>query len=147
MIDYRTFTGFLTDPPYGGPLYNVFLPKVVTQGGREVDDVSALYAQLHQHQSGAQSLSHVPCTVVGPSHAAFETLQLTFSVTCAAATKLALPISYNPYSTVFVKGSGPHLDPIAYFHVRSDPRVIINITTSGHETVVVHLPTLWGSLF
>ena len=103
--------------------------------------------QLHRHQSGAQSLSRVRCTVVGPSHAAFETLQLTFSVTCGGATRLALPISINAYSKVFVKKAGGGLRQIPYFHSRTDPRIIINVTSSEPETVVVHLPTLWGTLF
>ena len=145
-VNYQTFNGFLTDPPFGGPLYNIFLPRVFTVNGREVDDVTALYAQLHQHQAGAQSLSRVPCTVVGPSHAAFETLQLSFSVTCSGATRLALPVSYNGYSKVFVEDAKGNLSLIRYFHVRTDPRIVINVTNSRPETVLVHLPTLWGVL-
>jgi hypothetical protein len=160
-VDYQTFQGLSIGPFFVGPLYNVFLPKVVaatsvcrpglfgtecTDKGREVEFVSDLYAQLHQHQAGAQSLSQVPCAVVGPAHAAFETLQLTYSVTCGGATSLALPVSYNAQSKVFVEKAGGRLRQIRYYHVRTDPRIVINVSSSQHETVVVHLPTLWGIL-
>lgn len=148
-VDYQHFNGYTIYPPYlGGALfYDVFLPKVYNANGRSIDNVERIYEQLHRHQSGAQSLSQVACTVIGPSHAAFETLQLAFSVRCRGATRLALPISYNAYSKVFVAREGGKLTQIPYFHVRTDPRLIINVAGSKHETVVVHLPTLWGTLF
>ena len=135
-------------PPYlGGSLfYNVYSPKVYTANGREVENVEALDKRLRRHQAGAQSLSRVPCTVNAPSDAPFETLQLTFSVRCRGATQLAIPISYNGYSKVFVQRAGGKLIQIPYFHRRTDPRIIINVTSSRRD-VVVHLPTLWGTLF
>ncbi len=146
-VNYRTFNGFFTGPFSNGSLYNVFLPKVFTANGQEVNDVGTLYAQLHRHQAGAQSLSQLPCAVVGPTHAAFETLQLRFSVTCRGATRLALPVSYNAFSKVFVETERGRLQQIPYFHLRTDPRIIINVTSSRTEAVIVHLPTLWGTLF
>ncbi len=144
-VDYQTFNGFFLGGGLG-PLYNVFLPKVFAANGREVGYVLPLYARLHQQQAGAQSLSQVPCTVVGPPHAPFETLQLTFSVTCDSATRLALPVSYSAYSKVSLERAGGKLRQIPYFHVRTDPRIVINLASSQHETVVVQLPTLWGIL-
>ena len=146
-VNFRTFNGFFTGPFGDGPLYNVFLPKVFTANGREVGGVATLYAQLHRHQAGAQSLSQVPCAVVGPAHAAFETLQLRFSVSCDGVTRLALPVSYNAFSKVFVEEAWGRLQEIPYFHLRTDPRIIINVTSSRTQTVIVHLPTLWGILF
>ncbi len=148
-INYETFDGFVIYPPYlGGSLfYNVYSPKVYTANGREVENVEALDKRLRRHQAGAQSLSRVPCTVNAPSDAPFETLQLTFSVRCRGATQLAIPISYNGYSKVFVQRAGGKLIQIPYFHRRTDPRIIINVTSSQRENVVVHLPTLWGTLF
>ena len=139
-VDYQSYQGT--------PLYDIFLPKLVAPNGREVDPGHELidYALLHRHQAGAQSLSRVPCSVVEPSHAAFETLQLRFSVSCSGRTRVALPISYNDYSTVFVETDRRALRQIPYFHARDDPRILINVPTSGMETVVVHLPTLWGTL-
>jgi len=146
-VNYRTFNGFFTGPFGDGPLYNVFLPKVSTANGLEVGWVDTLYAHLHRHQAGAQSLSQVPCAVVGPAHAAFETLQLRFSVSCDGVTRLALPVSYNAFSKVFVEQARGRLQEIPYFHLRTDPRIIINVSSSRTETVIVHLPTLWGTLF
>jgi hypothetical protein len=149
-IDYQTFQGFFTTsgfPP--GPLYDIFLPKVLTPDGHEVgpNSIIPLYQRLHQHQSGAQSLTRTACTVVAPSHAAFETLSLTFTVRCKGHTRLALPISYNAYSTVLVQSAGGRMRQIPYFHDATDPRIIIRVPGANTETVVVHLPTLWGSLF
>jgi hypothetical protein len=145
FVDYQRFNGFFLGSTVG-LLYGIFLPKVFTPNGSELSDDGELYTRLHQHQAGAQSLSHVRCTVVGPSHAAFETLQLTYAVTCGGATRLALPLSYNGYSTIFVEGTGGKLRQIPYLRVRTDPRIVINVTSSRPERVVVHLPTLWGVL-
>ncbi len=150
-VDYQTFKGYRTTlgfPP--GPLYEIFLPKVFEPNGSEVTsnlDLIALYARLHQSQQGAEALSQIRCSVLGPRHAVFETLQLTFSVKCGGATRLALPVSYNDYSSVFVRGPRGQLHQIPYFHIRTDPRLIIDVTNARPETVVVHLPTLWGSFF
>ena len=149
-IDYQTFQGFFTTsgfPP--GPLYDIFLPKVLTPDGREVgpNSIIPLYQRLHQHQAGAQSLTSTPCSVIAPSHAAFETLSLTFTVHCKGQTRLALPISYNAYSTVLVESTNGRMRQIPYFHDATDPRIIIRVPGANTETVVVHLPTLWGSLF
>ena len=146
-VDYRTFHGFYnTFGSPKGPLYDPFLPKVVTGSGKEINPVTPLYQRLHQHDAGAHSLTTIPCSVVGPSNAAFETLSLTFSVHCKGKTLLALPISYNSFSTVLVKGGTGALRQIPYFHKATDPRVIIQVPSARAETVVVHLPTLWGSL-
>ncbi len=143
-VNYPTFKGFFLGGGVG-ELYSVFLPKVVNANGAEVND-GILYPELHADQSGAQSLSAVPCTVVGPANAPFETLQLTFSVACAGATRLALPLSYNASSSLFVRQNAV-LHPIRYSHVPTDPRIVIHVASSRPETVVVHLPTLWGILF
>ena len=70
-VDLRHFNGFFLGSSSGG-LYGPFFPKVLQADGEEVPDDSALYSHLHQNQSGAQSLSGVPCRVdgtvaVGPS--------------------------------------------------------------------------------
>jgi hypothetical protein len=128
------------------PLYGAFLPKVFTTSGSELKNDIPLYLKLHQHQAGAQSLSQVPCTVIGPSRAPFETLQLRFSVTCSGPTQLALPISYNAYSKVYVVEKGGALHQIPYSRVRTDPRIVIDVTGFRSATLVVHLPTWWGVL-
>lgn len=146
FVDYQTYTGFFLGSSYG-PLYGDFLPKVMNANGSELHDDLSLYTRLHQHDAGAESLGPVPCTVTGPPHAEFETLQLRFKVSCDGATRLALPISFNGSSTLFVESARGTLRRIPYVHVRTDPRIIINVTSSQPETVVVHLPTLWGTLF
>ncbi len=144
-VDYQTFDGFFLGSSVG-ELYTPFLPKVQQPNGRELPNDDRIYRELHAHQSGAQSIGPVGCTVVAPEHAPFETLQLSFMVSCAGATRLALPVSYNASSSLFVERHGV-LHPIPYFHVRTDPRIVIAVGGAGPETVVVHLPTLWGILW
>jgi hypothetical protein len=144
-VNYRTFNGFFLGSS-SGARRPAFLPKVYGTNGSELADDLDLYARLHRHQAGAQSLSQVPCTVTSPSHAPFETLQLTFTVACSGSTRVALPISYNAFSKVYAEEAGGKRRPISYAHVRTDPRIVIDVASSRTETVVVHLPTLWGIL-
>jgi hypothetical protein len=144
-VDYGSFKGYFLGFSFG-ELYPGFLPKVESAHGVELGDDDSLYRRLHRHDAGAQSLGRSACAVSGPRHAEFETLDLTFRVSCTGATRLALPISYNPYSTVFVKTDGKKLREIRYVHLSTDPRIVITVTSSKPETVVVHLPTLWGIL-
>ena len=145
-VNYQRFNGFFLGGG-SGALYGVFLPKVYDREGNELADDDHLYEKLHSHDEGAASLSQVPCTVAGPAHAPFETLELTFSVSCAGATRLALPVSINAFSKVFVRNAAGQLHQIPYAHIPTDPRMIIHVAGPGSETVVVHLPTLWGTLF
>ena len=95
-IDNRTFHGLVIVPPYDiGPLYNVFLPKITDEHGHEIDDLYP-YAVLNKNEPFGGSLTHIPGKIVGATNA-FETLQLTFCVSCAAPTELALPVSINPF--------------------------------------------------
>jgi len=145
-VNYQRFNGFFLGTGTGA-LYGVFLPKVYNPDGIELADDDIPYRNLHSHDEGAASLSRVPCTVAGPNNAPFETLELTFSVSCAGATRLALPVSINAFSRVFVRNAAGKLRQIPYSHARTDPRMIIDVADPGPETVVVHLPTLWGTLF
>jgi hypothetical protein len=143
-VDYQTFKGLFANY---GILYNEYLPKVSTSKGGELQEDVPLYVNLHKYQYGAGSLSKVPCHIVVPSKSPLEALQLTFRVTCESATRFALPVTFNAYSKVLVGGSGRRLRPVPYFRVPTDPRIVIDVRSSGSELVVVHLPTLWGTLF
>lgn len=143
-IDYRTFQGLFG---FNGILFNEYLPKVYTTNGHdEIYNDVPLYHRLHAHQFGAASLSDVPCTITVPTRSPLESLELIFGVTCKGPTRFALPVTFNAYSSVFLKEKGDRLRQIPYFHRSTDPRIIIQIPTSRPEVVVVHLPTLWGIL-
>jgi hypothetical protein len=142
-INYRTFKGIFS---FNGILYDEYLPRVIEPGGQELYDDGHLYTTLHDHDYGAASLSGVSCNVVVPAHSPLESLQLTFTVSCARPTRLALPVSYNAYSSVFVVNAEKKLRRIPYERVPSDPRIIITVPSTRPEIVVVHLPTLWGVL-
>jgi hypothetical protein len=147
-IDYRTFQGFVMIPPYWypGPLYSVFLPKVLNRRGDEIGDDTDLYGELNKSEREGASMSHVPCRLVGPAQAPFEALELTFHVDCAGPTRVALPISFNPSSSVYLMTPrGAHQIP--YYHVSTDPRIVVQVDSSHPEVMEVHLPTLWGTLF
>jgi hypothetical protein len=142
-MDYQTYRGIFS---FNGMLFDEYLPKVDSSDGRELTDDGHLYTRLHRHDYGAASLSHVPCTVGVPTRSPLESLAMRFTVRCAGATRLALPVTYNAFSSVFVVGTGGKLRQIPYYHVPTDPRMVIEVASSRPETVVVHLPTLWGVL-
>jgi hypothetical protein len=142
-LDYQTYKGLYS---FSGVLFAEYLPKIYNSRGQELSDDVPLYTQLHDHQNGAASLSTVPCQVVVPTRSALESLQLTFKVSCRGVTRLALPVTFNAYSSVFIKGRGGTLHPIPYFHSATDPRMIIDVHSSKTELIEVHLPTLWGVL-
>ena len=142
-IDYRTYKGFFA---FNNLLYLEYLPKVYTAGGSELYSDGPLYTKLHRHQDGAASLSNVPCTVLSPTKVPLESLSLTYQIACSGPTEVALPVTYNAFSSVFVKDTAGGLHRIPYFHRKTDPRMIIKVHSSKSETVVVHLPTLWGVL-
>jgi len=142
-IDLQHYKGLFTFS--NGILYDEYLPRVILSDGSELLDDGPLYVRLHQHQDGSASLSDVPCDVVVPSAVPLETLRLTFRVTCAGPSRVALPVSYNASSSLFVDNGG-RLQEIPYYSSTHDPRIIVNIATSRPETIVVDLPTLWGVL-
>ncbi len=146
-INLETYHG-LAGSSFNAILFDEYLPKVYSSSsGAELFDDAGLYKQIHAQQDGAASLSRVPCSVRVPTRLPLESLKLTFAITCGGSTRLALPISYNAYSTVYVNDARGNLYQIPYFRVASDPRMIIGVRSSRPEEVVVHLPTLWGSLF
>jgi hypothetical protein len=142
-LDYQTYRGLFT---FSGILFQEYLPKVYASNGKELFDDTHLYTKLHEHQDDAASLGDVPCTVAVPTHSPLETLSLTFTARCKGATRVALPVTFNAYSSVFLEEPGRRLRQIPYHHAPTDPRMIIDIPSSRPEVVVVHLPTLWGIL-
>ena len=142
-VDFQKFTGLFT---LNGILFQEYLPKVYGAQGRELYDDTHLYQALHSHDHGAQSLSDVPCSVAVPTRVPLESLSLTFKVRCQGPTRLALPVTFNAYSSVFLESRGETLRQIPYHHSQSDPRMIIDVPSSKSAVVVVHLPTLWSVL-
>jgi hypothetical protein len=142
-MDYQSYRGIFS---FNGMLYDEYLPKVYSSQGRELTDDGHLYTALHRHDYGAGPLSRVPCTVGVPTKSPLESLAMRFAVRCGGATRLALPVTYNAFSSVYVVGAGGKLRQITYHHVPTDPRMVIDVPSSTPETVVVHLPTLWGVL-
>jgi hypothetical protein len=144
-INLGTYNG-LTGSSFDGILFDEYLPKVYL-GHAELFGDAPLYKQLRTHDHGAESLSTVPCSIRVPTNVPLESLQLTFVVQCRGKTLVALPVSYNAYSSVYTKRTTGTLVQIPYLHINSDPRMIVRVLSSRPEVVVVHLPTLWGSLF
>lgn len=143
-IDYQTFQGIFS---FNGILFREYLPKVDAANGEELYDDSPLYRRLHATQYGGASLTKVPCGFGVPKRSPLEALDLTFAVRCKGPTRFALPVSYNRYSSVFFRDPEGKLRQIPYYHVSTDPRIIINVPNSKPQVVVVHLPTLWGILW
>jgi len=128
------------------PLFNEYLPKVTGANGTLLITDEPLYDELHKRQPNGGSLSSVRCSVTQESGKSFEALQMTFVVVCRAPTLVALPVSYNAYTGVLVRGRHG-LQPMAVVHMATDPRIVVAIRDSRPRTIVVHLPTLFGILF
>jgi hypothetical protein len=155
---FYPYTPFLpvvafTPPPhssfrtsYATPLFQEYLPRVEQSNGSQLLYDTGLYESLYSHHTEAQSLSTVSCSVVQTSGTAFESLRATYTVTCQGPTRVALPISYNPFTTITepVPDGAPR--SVQVLHVVTDPRIIIRITSAGPHTFVVRLPTLAGIL-
>jgi hypothetical protein len=146
--------GALTSPSHGSfqtsstsPSFSEYLPIVEGVDGAPLPNSSLVYENLHQNRSEAASLSKVPCHVVETSGSAFESLRITYRVTCAAPTLLALPISYNPFTTIDEVGSDGTATAVAVHHLARDPRIVIHVEVAGPHDYVAHLPTLTGILF
>jgi hypothetical protein len=156
---FYPYTPFLpvvvfTPPPqssfrtsYAAPLFQEYLPRVDLPNGSQLPYDTGLYESLYSHHTEAESLSSVPCSVVQTSGTVFESLRATYAVTCQGPTRVALPISYNPFTTIteLVPGGAPR--SVQMLHVVTDPRIVVPITSSGPHTFVVRLPTLAGILF
>ncbi len=140
-IDFASYGGYFS---FGGWLFLEYLPKVYLPGGDELYNDGPLYTRLHRHQDDA-SLTSVPCTLTPPGSVPLESLSLTFRVTCAKPTLVALPVTYNGFSSVYVRDARGNLHPIPYRHLPTDPRMVVAVHERTTE-VVVHLPTLWGVL-
>jgi hypothetical protein len=128
-------------------LFTEYLPKVRAADGRGQANVARLYQQLHQTLTEASSLSSTHCSITEVGGRAFESLRVTYRVTCNGRTDVALPISYSPFTGLDESSNGKPPHPIRALHIETDPRIVIHVQTGGTYIVVAHLPTLMGILF
>ncbi|MHB8497010.1 MAG: hypothetical protein ACYDES_03285 [Acidimicrobiales bacterium] len=133
-----------TDP--APPLFQEYLPEVRGRGGGLLYTDARLYAGLHKHHLEGQSLSSTPCTVV-QRPTAVESLAVHYTVSCAGPTEVALPISFNPFTTIDQLRANGGEREVPILHVPSDPRIVVAVAGPGRAELTAHLPTLWGILF
>jgi hypothetical protein len=130
-----------------GSLFNEYLPETTNARGVQIFYVSDYYTSLVKAGNAAQSLSGGPCSVGEPAGTPSESLNIELRVKCAGPTRLALPISYNAYTSITsVSSDGQHRS-VPYFHLRTDPRIIIEVPNDERETLQISLPTIWRVLF
>ncbi len=144
VITEPTTTNFATNPL--GPLFAEYLPKVNGATGQKPSFDASLYQRLHDKHKEAASLSSVHCAVAQTSGRKFESLQATYQVTCDGPTLLALPISFNAFTTITERTGSSRSTPITVLHVPTDPRIVIKVP-GGVHTLTAQLPTLRGILF
>jgi hypothetical protein len=133
--------------PSDGTLFGEYLPKVTTPSGQEVPFVAPLYAAFIKAGRAAQPLGRARCSVVEPARTPIESLNIDLRVKCDRPTRLALPITYNAYTRITSLSPNGTSRPIPYFHVPSDPRMIIDVGSDRAEVLQVSLPTIWRVLF
>jgi hypothetical protein len=129
-----------------GSLFNEYLPETTTAKGQDIEFVADLYTKLVKEGHATQSLTSARCSVVEP-RTPTESLNIELSVKCNRPTKLALPITYNAYTSITSVSSDGRRRSVPYFHVRTDPRMIIDVSNAQKETLQVSLPTIWRVLF
>ncbi len=127
-------------------LFPEYLPVVDAPDGRGSVNASSVYQHLHQSASEAASLSSVPCSIREVSGSSFESLKIVYRVSCAGPTEVALPISYNPFTSLGATSSSGVVHPIRALHVPTDPRIVIRVRRGGVQLIVARLPTLLGIL-
>ena len=86
------------------------------------------------------------CSVDEPRTTKFESLQIRLTVICSRPTLLALPISYNPYTAISVTEKHGRVQPLSYRRLPDDPRIVIRVTSTKPERLLVELPTIWRVL-
>lgn len=113
-----------------------YLP-VVHQSGRRLtpSEVMTIYSEFARRGSVTQVLSGV-CRVED-GRREFEGGARTFAVDCAGASAIALPVSYNRFSTVTIAG-----EESGYRRLDDDPRLIVDLPAGTRGELRIELPTL-----
>jgi hypothetical protein len=154
---YEVSTSFFALPKYStvgkslatfnGTLFGEYLPKTTNARGEEIPFVANLYTNFVLAGKAAQSLSPAQCSVSEPARTPIETLTVQLNVKCNRQTRLALPITYNAYTRITALNSDGRHRSVPYFHVQTDPRIIIDVPNDQKEVLQVSLPTIWRVLF
>lgn len=129
------------------PLFFEYLPNVDSASGRRQPSDVGLYEGLHAAGTEGESLGPSACTVVEARHTPVEALDIGYRLTCAGPARVALPISFNTFTTVERRGPNGRWTPVAVIHVPTDPRIVVAVTRGGTERLMAHLPTLGHILF
>jgi hypothetical protein len=144
---YQTYGTSLPLLFTNGVLFEEYLPKVTTPQGEEINPDTGVYTSLISKGKAAQPLDTAKCSVVEPAQTPVESLDIELTVRCDRATRLALPISYNAYTTITAVSADGRRRSVPYFHLATDPRIIVNVPADEQEVLQVSLPTIWRVLF
>lgn len=144
---YQTYGNQLPLVFGDGVLFSEYLPKITNAQGRGINPDQSVYTDLVSKGEAAQALGSAQCSVVEPAHTPVESLNIQLTVKCDCATRLALPISYNAYTTITAVSADGRHHAVPYFHLATDPRIIIEVPSEQQEVLQVSLPTIWRVLF
>jgi hypothetical protein len=132
---------------FDGVLFGEYLPKVTSAQGGEINPDAPLYMDLVKGGKAAQALGTASCSVLEPAHTPVESLNIQFTVKCGRPTRLALPISYNAYTTITAVSPDGGRRSVPCLHLTTDPRIIIDMPGDQQEVLQVSLPNIWRVLF
>jgi hypothetical protein len=118
-----------------------YLPKVDHQSAAETFSIYA-----HRGFVDESWITSKSCSVSSPRLLRFEALQLRMTVHCERPTLLALPVSVNPYTSIFEVGVNGSLRPVHPVKQSQDPLIMVWIPSDKPEQLLVNLPTLWSAL-
>jgi hypothetical protein len=116
-----------------------YLPVVHAGAAREsTGTVYNTYEQLASNNGGLTVLRG-PCQVEAEART-FEASVRSFQVDCTGPGTVALPISFNSFSTVRWAGRS-----VPYHRIDRDPRMVVEFSR-GTGRLTVELPTVWRVL-
>ena len=128
---------------FGGQLGGIgeYLPRV-ENGNSELGSQKTLkiYLDLSVKGETAQTISGGPCSVRAIDSIYYEPSNLTVDITCEAPSQIALPISYNDFSTVW---DITHNKELEYTRSNpSDPRIIVSVSKTKNTVIKITLPSV-----
>ena len=122
-----------------------YLPRVTIQG-KSLTAVQTFiyYSDISRSGSSYRTVSGGPCTYQMADRA-YESLKIRLIIDCLEPAVVALPISYNDYTTIH---DATHDKTVEYKRTdMTDPRIMVPIEKPGRTTLEIKLPTWQQVIF
>jgi len=118
-----------------------YLPRVYKDGAELKSlEVASLYGEKFNDDKETELIKGGPCTIQSPTNNMYESMSFTTIIRCDTKSLVALPISFNDFTTIQDIKSG---ERITYRRMdKEDPRIIITVPANKKLNLLVSLPTV-----